>query len=56
MAMAILTGIYLMLGGYVATAMNNFIQGIIMIAGVVLMLYFIISHPAVGGTGGCIQA
>lgn len=49
MAMAILTGIYLMLGGYVATAMNNFIQGIIMIAGVVLMLYFIISHPAVGG-------
>jgi SSS family solute:Na+ symporter len=49
MAMAILTGIYLMLGGYVATAMNNFIQGIIMIVGIVLMLYFIISHPAVGG-------
>lgn len=49
MAMAVLTGLYLMLGGYVATALNNFIQGIIMIAGVVAMLYYIISHPAVNG-------
>lgn len=47
--MAALTGVYLMLGGYIATALNNFIQGIIMIAGVILMLYFIMSHPAVGG-------
>ncbi|HOJ11228.1 MAG TPA: sodium/solute symporter [Clostridiales bacterium] len=49
MGMAVLTGAYLMLGGYVATALNNFIQGIIMIAGIVFMLYYIITNPAVGG-------
>ncbi len=51
LAMAVLTGIYLMLGGYIATALNNFIQGIIMLAGVIAMLYYIISNPAVGGLG-----
>jgi len=50
-AMAILTGIYLLLGGYVATAINDFIQGIIMIVGVILMLVFIIKSPEVGGFG-----
>jgi SSS family solute:Na+ symporter len=48
-AMALITALYLMLGGYIATAMNDFVQGIVMIVGVVLMLYFIISNPAVGG-------
>jgi len=32
--MAILTGIYVIAGGYMATAINDFIQGIIMIVGV----------------------
>ena len=49
LAMAVLTGAYLMLGGYVATALNNFVQGLIMIAGIIFMLYYIISNPAVGG-------
>lgn len=49
LAMAILTGLYLTLGGYIATALNDFIQGIIMIVGIVLMVYFILSHPSVGG-------
>jgi len=35
--MAALTGIYLLLGGYVATAINDLIQGIIMILGIILM-------------------
>ncbi len=48
-AIAVLTGIYLMIGGYVATAINNFIQGIIMLAGLLLMVFFIVSHDAVGG-------
>jgi SSS family solute:Na+ symporter/sodium/proline symporter len=48
-AMAVLTGIYLLLGGYVATALNDVIQGIIMLIGVTLMIIFIMSHPAVGG-------
>mgnify|MGYP000859674311 FL=1 len=47
--MAILTGIYLILGGYMATAMTDFIQGIIMIIGVVLMIVLVIIHPNVGG-------
>jgi len=38
-----------MLGGYIATALNNFIQGIIMLVGVIAMLFYIISNPAVGG-------
>lgn len=48
-AMALLTAVYLLLGGYVATALNDFIQGIIMLAGVAFMIYFILSNPAVGG-------
>lgn len=46
---AALTAVYLVLGGYVATSMNDFIQGIIMIAGVFLMIGIIISRPEVGG-------
>lgn len=48
-AMALITAVYLMLGGYIATALNDFVQGIIMIVGVILMIYFILAHPAVGG-------
>lgn len=55
LAMAILTGIYLMLGGYVATAINDFIQGIIMLVGILLMIYFILVHPNVGGLMGGIE-
>lgn len=54
-AMAFLTGVYLLLGGYVATAINDFIQGIIMLGGVGFMIYFILSNPAVGGLSGGIQ-
>lgn len=46
---AVLTAIYLVLGGYVATVMTDFIQGIIMIVGVVVMVAVVISNPAVGG-------
>lgn len=34
-AMAVLTGIYVITGGYMATAINDFIQGIIMLFGIV---------------------
>ena len=33
-AMAVLTGIYVIVGGYMATAINDFIQGIIMLFGI----------------------
>ena len=37
-AMAILTGIYVIAGGYMATAINDFIQGIIMLGGIVAVI------------------
>ena len=37
-AMAILTGIYVIAGGYMATAINDFIQGLIMIAGIIAVV------------------
>ena len=33
--MACLTGLYLLVGGYIATTLSDFVQGIIMLAGVV---------------------
>lgn len=54
-AMALLTGVYLLLGGYVATAVNDVIQGIVMLVGVGFMIFFILSHPAVGGLSGGLQ-
>ena len=37
-AMALLTGVYVILGGYMATAINDFIQGIIMLGGIVAFI------------------
>ncbi|NLK69935.1 MAG: sodium/proline symporter [Clostridiales bacterium] len=45
--MAVLTAIYVILGGYTATALNDFIQGIIMLAGIVLVIVI-----AIGKAGG----
>ncbi len=36
--MAVLTAIYVIAGGYMATAINDFIQGIIMLAGIVIII------------------
>lgn len=36
--MAVLTGIYVIAGGYMATAINDFIQGLIMIVGIVSVI------------------
>ena len=36
--MAVLTGIYVVAGGYMATAINDFIQGIIMLIGIVAVI------------------
>jgi SSS family solute:Na+ symporter/sodium/proline symporter len=52
---AILTGIYLVLGGYVATATNDFIQGIIMIFGLVAMVLILVTRPEVGGFGAAFE-
>lgn len=47
--MAVLTAVYLILGGYVATAINDLIQGVIMIVGCILMVFYVVNHPNVGG-------
>ncbi len=47
--MALLTMIYLMLGGYHAVTLTDFIQGLIMIVGVFSMLFFLIYSAPVGG-------
>ncbi len=36
--MSVLTGVYVIFGGYMATAINDFIQGIIMLAGIVAVI------------------
>lgn len=46
-ALAVLTAVYLFFGGYFATALSDFIQGIIMLIGVVLMVIFFLNHQNV---------
>ena len=36
--MALLTAVYVILGGYMATAINDFIQGIVMLIGIVAVI------------------
>lgn len=49
--MATLTGIYVILGGYMATAINDFIQGIIMIGGIIAVIGAVLN-----GQGGFMAA
>ena len=49
--MAVLTGIYVIVGGYMATAINDFIQGIIMVIGIVAVIVAVIN-----GQGGLTEA
>ena len=50
-AMALLTGVYVILGGYMATAINDFIQGIVMLFGIVAVIAAVLN-----GQGGFIEA
>ena len=47
LGMAVLTAVYVILGGYMATAINDFIQGIIMLAGIIAVILSVLS-----GQGG----
>lgn len=42
--MAVLTGVYVVLGGYMATAINDFVQGIIMLAGIVTVVAAVLNE------------
>ncbi len=50
--MAILTGLYLFVGGYFANALSNFIQGIIMLIGVIIMIALMLASKEVNGLEG----
>ena len=52
---ACLTAIYLVAGGYIATAYTDLIQGIVMIVGVVCLVVAVLSHKNVGGISGLIE-
>ena len=41
--MAVLTGIYVVFGGYMATAINDFIQGIIMLIGIIAVIFAVVN-------------
>ncbi len=42
--MALFTAFYVILGGYHATALNDFIQGIIMLVGIMAVIYCVVSY------------
>ncbi len=42
--MALLTAIYVIVGGYMATAVNDFIQGLVMLAGIVAVVLAVLSQ------------
>lgn len=50
-AMAVLTGIYVIAGGYMATAINDFIQGLIMLVGIVVIISAVLKS-----NGGFLEA
>ena len=54
--MALLTAIYLLLGGYVATAINDLVQGIIMLVGCICMVVYVVNHPDINGVSNGLTA
>ena len=50
-AMAVFTALYVILGGYMATAINDFVQGIIMLVGIVAVIAAVLN-----GQGGFMNA
>lgn len=50
-AMAAFTAVYVILGGYMATAVNDFIQGIVMLFGIVAVIAAVLA-----GQGGFVEA
>ena len=49
--MAVITAVYVIVGGYMATAINDFIQGLIMIVGIIAVVWAVLK-----GQGGLAEA
>ncbi|MBQ7109480.1 MAG: sodium:solute symporter family protein [Clostridia bacterium] len=52
---ACLTAVYLVAGGYIATAYTDLVQGVVMIVGVVCLICAVVGHDAVGGLSGLVE-
>lgn len=52
--MAVLTAVYVIFGGYMATAINDFIQGIIMLTGIIAVIWSVLNQN--GGFNGAVEA
>lgn len=52
--MSVLTGIYVIFGGYMATAINDFIQGIIMLGGIIAVIVSVLGKN--GGFGVAVES
>ncbi|MBQ4601581.1 MAG: sodium/solute symporter [Clostridia bacterium] len=52
--MAVLTAVYVIVGGYMATAINDFIQGIIMLGGIAAVILLVLNQN--GGLQGSVEA
>ena len=50
-AMAVLTAVYVIVGGYMATAINDFIQGLVMLVGIIAVIFAVLK-----GQGGLTEA
>ncbi|MBR5516226.1 MAG: sodium:solute symporter [Clostridia bacterium] len=51
--MAVLTAVYVIVGGYMATAINDFIQGIIMLCGIAAVVVMVLNQN--GGLNGSVE-
>ncbi len=54
LAMSVLTAVYVIAGGYMATAINDFIQGIIMIVGIIAVIAAVLDSQ--GGLGAAMDS
>ena len=52
--MAVLTGVYVIFGGYMATAINDFIQGIVMLVGIIAVIWAVLNSN--GGFNAAVEA
>ena len=52
--MAVLTGTYVVIGGYMATALNDFIQGILMLGGIVAVILAVLRDN--GGLNAAVES
>lgn len=54
--MAVMTAFYLTMGGYFAMTLTDFVQGLVMIFGVIAMIFFVVNSPQVGGFANIVPA